>query len=309
MPLETLVPPAPETASVQPPEATTALPAVRFPHRLLPQFDRALSARTALLQALVAEVEFAMDLAADGAIPQAKRIHGLRRSLRRARAVVRLLRPSVPQPLRVSVDEALATVGRSLSGERDAEILPSALANLPDGTGPGMADLHAVLWRQREEARTAPGPAAALATAVEALAGIPALFAEIVPETLDWPDLGEGLQASWKRARKALRKAGTRPSPRRIHAWRKSLKDLRHQLGLFGCANDEVARLTRDLGEITDLLTLRRWASTAQAGRAGRKVHKSVLAEVRGRFPELVERGEQVLGKANRKSLLRDLPR
>ena len=88
MPLETLVPPAPEATSVQPPEATNALPAVRFPHRLLPQFDRALSARTALLQALVAEVEFAMDLAADGAIPQAKRIHGLRRSLRRARAVV-----------------------------------------------------------------------------------------------------------------------------------------------------------------------------------------------------------------------------
>jgi CHAD domain-containing protein len=284
-------------------------PRVQGPQRPLAQFDRALSARTSLVHALVSEVEFGMNLARDTGTPQAKRIHGLRRSVRRARAIVRLLRPSVPQPLRVSVDEALAEVARGLSTERDAEILPAALAALPDGVGPGMADLHAELWSQREATRTAAGPAAALAAAVEALAAVPAQFADLVPETLDWPDLGEGVRATWKRANKALRKAGTRPSARRIHAWRKSLKDLRHQLELFDCRNDDLTALTRDMGELTDLLTLRRWARSDQAGRAGRKLVKSVGAEVRGRFPGLLERGEQLLGKRNRKLQLSSIPR
>src|SRR5688572_17966537 len=93
-----------------------------------------------------------------------ERVHEARTSLKRARALLRLIRPAIGDDVFRRENEALRGAGRSLGGVRDTAVLVRALDDLLERTGeeavrePRIADVRTSL-QYRRAAAAVRGPA------------------------------------------------------------------------------------------------------------------------------------------------------
>jgi CHAD domain-containing protein len=203
-------------------------------------------------------------------------VHRVRRELKRARALVRLLRPAMRPGSFRAINVALRDAGRELAGRRDARVLVATLDRLVERErlvpGP-LAPLAAGLRADWEAASGS--PAAAMATAAIGPPGpvpTPAARVRAAAQALrrarvrgDWPVLADGLYEVYRRGRRALRTARREPSAECLHEWRKQVKHGWHALELLEPAwprpmralAREAHRLADRLGEDHDLAVLR----------------------------------------------------
>jgi CHAD domain-containing protein len=160
---------------------------------------------------------------------RADRIHKARRSLKRARTLLRLLDPRFGEPV-AAMRHSLARSSRLLAGARDADVaaasartLETAAANAGLGFGRAAERLRAVAAEAHERrtpiaeildrVRSARQATDRLDTAFDG----PALFTMAVART-------------YAKGRKALRRAETSLATPDLHRWRKSVKDIWHLL-------------------------------------------------------------------------------
>lgn len=194
-------------------------------------------------------------------------VHEYRKALRRARAVIRLARPLLgPGCFRALVDE-LRTALRGTSPLRDATVLLQTLDALPDeaATRRARRALRELLEAERAEA-PAGDSALELRRSLSIVEPLPQRFAACLPAHLRWRQLRAGLARSYRRARRARRRALRGGEDADVHAFRKRVKELRYQLELLEAAGGgepsrphrALARLAAELGAVTDLTLLRR---------------------------------------------------
>jgi CHAD domain-containing protein len=190
-------------------------------------------------------------------------IHGARKQLKRARATLRLLRPTIGDALYQRENIAARDAARPLSKARDEEVLSKALAGLIERFGPVASDLHL-----RQSAREL--PAKQLADIKGALErSMTRACAWDLDEDADWDCIEKGLHSTYRRARHALRRGRKDRATEDLHEWRKQTKYLWHQLQLvtplaprpIGELADEFHRLADYLGDEHDLAVLRERAS------------------------------------------------
>jgi CHAD domain-containing protein len=215
-------------------------------------------------------------------------VHRVRKDLKRARALVRLVRPAIGGGSFRAINVALRDAGRTLAGRRDARVLVETLDRLIERAGLEPAQLAPFAAELRADWQSASGPSAAPAASVPRAASTPrAAATAVVPagpvatpaeqvraaaQALraarvrgDWPVLADGLYEVHRRVRRALRTARREPSAECLHEWRKQVKHSWHASELLEpvwprpmrALAREAHRLADRLGEDHDLAVLR----------------------------------------------------
>ena len=198
-------------------------------------------------------------------------IHSARRTLKKARATLRLLRAAMPAKVFEHENAALRDVARPLGAARDAKVLLDCLDRVAKlYGGPGKHSIPVAFRRQLAHERAASrravkrryperaGPIRELRTSHRNI-----LTVRIRAE--GWEEIGGGLARVYRSGRKSMKKARKTRSPERLHEWRKQAKYLWHQLqllgpmapGPIGALADRMSKLSDYLGDDHDLAVLR----------------------------------------------------
>lgn len=221
---------------------------------------------SALLGAFSGVLAYAQGWVDDAPRDPAKAVHEYRKSIRRARALVRLARPLMKDRRYRELDGALKQAVDATSFVRDAEVLRETVGELPasDELQRAAARLREVIDAQQAETCA---PARVVELLREAAAPLPPLtlrLAKALPDGLEGEHVERALRLSFKRTRACLAAALVERTDEAIHDWRKRVKELRYQLELVerapahGPSREEtLGGLAKELGRITDLLVLR----------------------------------------------------
>jgi CHAD domain-containing protein len=196
-------------------------------------------------------------------------VHGARKDLKKARALLRLARPDMPRDAYRRENRTLRDVGRAMSGGRDADVMVETSDALAErfGNSRKFAALHrrlAAHARDHQDAADVDALVGSLQDAAERAASWPF-------HDCDLATLRAGEKRAYRDGRRAFADARADPSAERLHEWRKRVKDLwyHHRLlakawrGPMKAHADECDTLGKLLGDDHDLATL---ADTLTAG-------------------------------------------
>jgi CHAD domain-containing protein len=198
-------------------------------------------------------------------------IHSARKTLKKARATLRLMRPAIPERVFKRENVALRDVARPLSAARDAKVLLDSLNRLAKSYGgPAEQSIPAVFRRKlalEQKARTSSvkGRQSKRATLIRSLRASHRRILTARVRANEWNEIGVGLASVYRSGRKAMKQARKTQTPECLHEWRKQAKYLWHQLqllepispGPIGSLGDQMHKLSDYLGDDHDLAVLR----------------------------------------------------
>jgi CHAD domain-containing protein len=194
-------------------------------------------------------------------------VHNIRRCLKRLRAILRLVRPALPEAVYRRETRAIASIGRQFASARDRVVMRQTLMKLearfgalPTGLGPRLEKLLAKP-AARQPSRIATKDRRA---AVAALAKTKQFFARIERAGIRLEHASEGLERTYRRARRLFGDGYQHPSDGALHEWRKSVQQHWRHMQLLsrawpdvlGGRAREAKELSRLLGEDHDLALL-----------------------------------------------------
>jgi CHAD domain-containing protein len=184
-------------------------------------------------------------------------VHRVRTAVKKARAMLRLVRAPLGKRRYRVQNTMLRDAGRALTGLRDAGVLLKALETLPRA-GLGYFDVgrfHRHLHLRRLSAWRQLTRRAALKDARQTLGAVRRRAQHWHVGTHGWSALGRAFERSYERGRVAMRRAQALPSDTNLHEWRKQARYLRYQVqALRPAAPRVLQRLADELGRVSDLL-------------------------------------------------------
>ncbi|HEU0061348.1 MAG TPA: CHAD domain-containing protein [Hyphomicrobiaceae bacterium] len=198
---------------------------------------------------------------------RAAAVHDARRSLKRLRAMLRLVRPALGESWFKQSNRQLAGLGQRLSQSRDLDVMLVTLSKLENGNGGLASDvaerLRRAVARHRGLANGAARPASDRSLG-GALQRAEKLFAAERLRGLALVHVAAGLEQSYRKARRSFRQAYQAESDEAFHSWRKATQaHWRHMQLLgrgwpesLGARAAEAKELSRLLGEDHDLAVL-----------------------------------------------------
>lgn len=242
--------------------------------------------------------------------PSGRAVHEARKSLKRARAVLKLGRGSAVGKGSVRADNACRRAARALAPLRDDRVFAVTLEMLLERGADDLSRAARALGRdlalraRRAEAR-ALADGAAFRRAKAALRACPRAVAPDLFERAVSASLEGGLRKSYRRGRRAYRAARSDPGQGRFHALRKQAKRLLHELerlpprprGARAAALEALRRLAKVLGDEHDLTLVRCRLARAPDGGAPaairrfarkrqRRLRRRALVLAKGLFAE-----------------------
>jgi CHAD domain-containing protein len=220
-------------------------------------------------------------------------VHAARKSLREARAALRLLREPLGQRSYREANVRLRDAGRALTPLRDSTVLLEALERLAnhaeESAPPDLNGLRRALRSLQ-------------ASAQQQLLREPEILADVQRQlraarrrvqhwhvgSHGWSALGPALARSYAQGQAALRADQARTSDQNLHEWRKQARSLRYQLQLLRAAApralgrlaDELRQLTALLGDDHDLALLRARARAEPRLFASQRELERFLAQI-----------------------------
>src|SRR5215468_8684898 len=228
--------------------------------------------RGALIRAFEAAAQDARDAVAaidKGSAPAA--VHGSRKALRRARAVLDLVGGALPKSERRAVKAALQDARRALSTVRDHAVAPETLGQMALDDD-DRATANRVLANAAEAMPAVAEIKQLLAeSAARAAAQAEALQAAL-PHDVEWDVVADGVRHTYAQARRASR--ASKRSKSWFHTWRRRSKELVYQLELVTshagprvtAIQSELTGATDTLSPAVDLIMLREFISTYGQG-------------------------------------------
>lgn len=217
-------------------------------------------------RALVAQLDQAVAGLED---PRRSSIHGIRKTLKRARAALRLLRDCLGEAVYRRENTLLRDAGRPLTPVRDAKVLVETLRYhdpKKGGANPGafMRSLYRVLGERRRAAKTGLSEDDLMRVA----AGLRALnrrLAALPDARLAQTPAGAPLKRAYKSARKAFARVRRQRTDERLHEWRKQTQYFANEIEIvlrllperFAKTHKRARKLAEQLGDDHDLALLR----------------------------------------------------
>ena len=232
-------------------------------------------------------------------------VHDFRKSVRRARAVVALLRPSLGRTAAGGVTHELRRAFGPTGALRDTHIRADTLRNFPSDDPARDAILRAL----EEEAGGESAPAGKLLDAgSRILQPLPRVLEVTLPRAYAMDDLARGVARGWRRTRRALKRAAATGLDADFHEWRKRVKELRYQVELLASTGSAelkrrekaLADLAQELGRVTDLIVLRSaLLSRQELGTlpAAASLMEEIRLAIGERSRELLARGPEVFAE------------
>jgi CHAD domain-containing protein len=196
-------------------------------------------------------------------------VHGVRKDMKKLRTVLRLVRFELGKERYRWENSRFRDAARTLSEARDAEVKLETLEVLAeheeDLPGEAVDAWRKILDRDREAAANFAHDEEALAEARSLIeSGLEGIHAWEL-EGDSWKLIEPAVIRTYRRGRRAMKKARARRRDGDLHEWRKRAKDLWYELRLLSCAwpgpleatAEEAHRLTVLLGDHHDLAVLR----------------------------------------------------
>ncbi|MBX9589312.1 MAG: CHAD domain-containing protein [Hyphomonadaceae bacterium] len=184
-------------------------------------------------------------------------IHDARRCLKRLRALLRLIRPALAAAAYRREANRIAAIGRLLADVRDQHVMQQTLAKLearfkalPKGMGVKLAKLTA----NGAGARSARAGGQERRQALKDLEHARAFFARLERRPVAFDHLADGIERSYRRARRAFREAYATPTDEAFHEWRKTVQQHWRHMQLISRAWPDV--LSGRAGEAKELSRL-----------------------------------------------------
>jgi CHAD domain-containing protein len=189
-----------------------------------------------------------------------ERIHGIRRDLKKLRALIRLLRKPLGKSRFKQEDHAFRDAGRLLAPFRDAAARVAVVEALR-GKETGAISASA-LEAAHDEVRSLYRKTVRKDDVRKAAKGADALLEEAEKRLKDWELeesgfglLREGLAVMYAHARTGLARCLIHPTAPNFHDWRKCCKYLRYQIELLHPVSPREMKVAEDtLHKLTDLL-------------------------------------------------------
>jgi CHAD domain-containing protein len=280
---------------------------------------RGVALRDAILSAFAGVIRAARRIAASSEENPEQAVHEYRKSIRRARSVLALLRPSLGRTATRGMTEELKRAFRDTGLLRDRDVLVATLSGLA-GDDPVLFVEAAEFAARLSEGPDRPTPAKTLRGAAPILKLLPAALEVTLPRDYSTPDLERGLTRSFRRTRQSLTRAVETRADADFHEWRKRVKDLRYQVELLASSGSRLLKrrekalgeLARELGGVTDLSVLCRelealsLPAPAPEGQGVRLLERG-RELVRQRADALLSRGTELFAEAPRDFALRVL--
>ncbi len=217
-----------------------------------------------------AQMEKALDALGERGLSD-DRVHGARKELKKARAMLRLLRGALGSAAYTRENMAVRDAARPLSRIRDGKVLLDTLDKLAERFGPPARaipteTLRRSLRRERIRIRRDVLKTGTLKAQRESLKRVYERASRWPVGEHGWSIVGAGFARVYGKGRKALAASEADRSPANLHEWRKQVKYLWHQLqalqplwpGPIGELADQAHQLADYLGDDHDLSVLRR---------------------------------------------------
>jgi CHAD domain-containing protein len=195
-------------------------------------------------------------------------VHEVRKELKRARAMLRLLRACIGVTAYRRENTLIRDAARPLTPVRDAKVLVESLRGMFSGESAAgdnafVRQLHRGLGQERRVVQSQLRPQDLNAVA-EVLREIRSRVQGITVAQLDRASLAAGLERAYKCGRKAFARVRQRATDERLHEWRKQAKYFSNQLEIvlprdskrFAKGSERCLRLVEHLGEDHDLALL-----------------------------------------------------
>jgi CHAD domain-containing protein len=230
-------------------------------------------------------------------------VHETRKTIKRMRALARLLRYELGEQEFKRVNDSLRTAGQRLSGARDAEVRLATMRRLrarsPEALV-GVEPLAARLERERDRA-SQPAPPSDV---VEDIAEMRRELARWNLVEHDFQALAPGLARIYGegRRRHARVKREHARNPEHLHDWRKRVKALYYALDMLGCSGtgggtSKAARRANRLGELLgeehDLWMLRAYV----------ELHAAAFGEDTAAYRKLLKQIERRQARLRKRAL------
>ena len=193
--------------------------------------------------------------------PTDSAVHEARKQLKRARTVLRLLRPALTTRIYRQENALFREVAHSLNAARDATVLTQTLDSLLQGHRALSRDAQVAQLRRTlrgelaEERRRLRGSSSDLVRARSTLGRTCERITQWRLGADDWLMLGPALKGIYKRGRRACPDSWPSPTSTTLHGWRKKAKYLRYALEIvLPMRPRKLGRLLRQGKQLTDLL-------------------------------------------------------
>jgi CHAD domain-containing protein len=203
-------------------------------------------------------------------------VHGVRKEIKKLRAIFRLVRGEIGRGVYRKGAKALREAAGSLTAPRDARVMLKVFERLAGGGARRFAGIAKALRKnaRREGERFRKDDS--LRRAERLLRRTDRRVDDLKIKAAGWAAIEPGLKESYRRGREAFLFVRRQPSPENFHDWRKHVKDLWHYFCLLYPAwpveartcTDDLELLGGHLGEDHDLFLLHQFASEHCAGEA-----------------------------------------
>jgi CHAD domain-containing protein len=200
---------------------------------------------------LLAHIDAASTRLRAGRVIADEDVHEARKSIKRARAVLRLLQPALDADEVARSRIALRDAGRALSSARDAKVMADRFAEMLERVGlaafavdtiPGPVAAGSGAGKLPRVRR--PGnPTAARAGLLQARLWL----TEAVLLSEDWAPIDAGIRAIYRNGRRDLPAAASAASSEALHEWRKRVKNYLHALEVLA-EPERPAQIRRTIG-------------------------------------------------------------
>ena len=261
---------------------------------------------------------YARSWAREGSSDPVTAVHEYRKSLRRARSLLRLTQRFMGTKAHGELSSTLRELHRATSAQRDrdvvldtleglelAEQVPGLAARLQDATGGAGASRSDAGGQGDGSVSTLE----LLRRGVERLEPLPAVFAGGLPPKLEWRHLSEGVQRTYRRARRDMHQALHCDHEEAIHDWRKRNKELVYQIELLTSLlaskrerklRRRLAKLSEGLGQIIDLFVLRHFVEKHAEGEEKERVLAEIARAEKARLERVLVRAARLMDKKPR---------
>lgn len=207
-------------------------------------------------------VETALERLDEDGADQDAAVHGVRKDLKKLRAVLRLVRDGLGEDFYRAQNRHFRDAGRLLSDVRDAQVKLETLDALDKRYGPEMPDQPSSMWRGMLEGECgqvtneqAGESRARMQEAREMIAGGAEQLADWPLDGHGWRLVESGLSRGYREARKAMKRVRSSHAAEDVHEWRKRTKDLWYHLRLLrGSWKPVIGELAEQAHVLADLL-------------------------------------------------------
>ena len=240
----------------------------------------------------------AIEAAGETARPVGARVHEMRTALKKARALLRLVRPPLGHRARVAQRRLAAVAGR-IGSVRDTGVVLDTFDHVAGPAGARSTELSALRVRLdarrrkvEQHARTAKDlRRAGVILRLEWRRAKKLLHHPIAPSAL-----ATAFARTYRKARAAMNEAYRRDTIEAFHAWRKTVKTHAFQVALLAEGGvtdleerrDPLDALGTALGDAHDLALLEQTIRAERAGVADPRGHERLLALIEARWRRLV---------------------